>query len=67
MSSNSKTYPCPKCNGTGVDEKQTMQARRRGAVDNKSYIRCWNCNGNGLDPAQYFRWSTNPSLKEEKS
>ena len=50
---------CSDCNGTGADRAKTLEARRRGLADGRSYVRCWTCNGNGLDPAAYFRWSRN--------
>lgn len=50
---------CSDCNGTGANKAKTLTARRGGAIDRRSYIRCWTCNGNGLDPAAYFRWSRN--------
>lgn len=45
---------CPDCHGTGADAKKTAAARRTGACDSRSYIRCWTCNGNGNDTAGDF-------------
>lgn len=55
---------CPDCNGTGADRDRTFAARRRGIVDSRAYLACWNCAGNGLDPAAYFRWSRNAAAGE---
>ena len=42
---------CTDCNGTGANAAKTAAARKTGACDKHSYIRCWTCNGNGLEPA----------------
>jgi hypothetical protein len=50
-----KMFTCADCNGSGADPAKTAAARRTGACDSGSYIRCWTCNGNGLNPAAFFR------------
>lgn len=45
---------CLSCNGTGRDEKKTLQTAKGDAEfrhrvkHHGSYVRCWTCNGNGV-------------------
>lgn len=54
---NNAPRDCPDCLGTGADKAKTDAARKSGAIDSRSYIRCWNCNGNGLNPMHFFRFT----------
>ena len=39
---------CPKCGGTGVDQKATDEMRASGcSIDDKARVRCSLCNGEG--------------------
>lgn len=57
---------CPKCNGTGNNNKLTAEQKQR-EPSLSGTIRCWNCSGNGWDPVDGFNWTKQTGAKDEVS